>query len=139
MNRKVFLLSILTIFLISLFAMLITSCSKEKLSPGEVVKHLVTAIYNEKVSEVKKHASTELLNELKEEGGVKKVVKEAADEARQRGGFEKVEILEENIEHTNGEQVEAEVEFKVYFKNGESESNSTTLIKEKGVWKVKKG
>lgn len=118
------------LFIISLIFFI--GCDSSK-SPSDVVKDLYSAANEGKYSDAEKLFSQETLNAIKGllgqmGGGLKGI----CDENTKNGSITRVEILKEEI---RGEG--ATVIARIYFKdNTTKENDKTSLIKEKGIWKI---
>ncbi len=99
-------------------------------SPGEVAQAAIMAVNAGKISEYKQYLSEDAITVLSQHGGLGVVMQEMQKDPR-FGTVARVEILKEEI---RGET--AKVSLRVYYKNGQTEEDSMSLIKEKGEWKL---
>lgn len=124
--------AILSLSLITL-AIAVAGCSKVGIgqkSPGEVVQAAIMAANEGKISEYKQCLSEDAIAVLSQHGDLGMVMQKAQEDPR-FGTIARVEILKEEI---RGET--AKVSFRVQYKNGQTEEDSMSLIKEKGEWKL---
>lgn len=114
--------------MLSVFLITLVACSKTS-SPSKVVKQFSKALCSGNVAGVTKHYSHETLP--KDRPILDEAVEKAAEEARRRGGLDKVEIIAEQIDGWA-----ARVSATLYFKNGSTENIGMQLLQEKSGWKV---
>ena len=128
MKRKICLWCILGASLWVLFS----GCGIEMAkTPTETVKAFYRAANRGRYSEIEKYLSPDALK------GMRAMVllagrEEAIDELTRQRTIKKIEILKEEVQ---GEEVT--VNFVLHFRDGNTHKESLTLIKEKGMWKLK--
>jgi hypothetical protein len=102
-------------------------------TPGNKVKKGVTLLFNKKYEDVVKMYAKKEGTKLTEEESAKLVgmMPMALKEKESKQGLKDVEILEEKIaEHGKN----ATVRYKMIFNNGESDEESTKMVKVDGDW-----
>ncbi|MGQ0333212.1 DUF4878 domain-containing protein [Halomonas elongata] len=120
----------------ALILLMVSACGASTDTPESSLTAFYEAVAKNDAKTALEHVS---LADIKEsEMGVarekiKMMVGNFHAKAEEKGGIEKVEVL--NVA-TNEEKTEAEVEVQVTFGNGKSEKNTDDMVKEDGEWKI---